>query len=114
MDNKDILLLFYCLLCMYYYLLYVCALLVCSVAILKYLCASRTVPDSWYPGDMQRHARTDEFMSWQHANLRMTGSLYFRTKVCCVTSFEISRRLKLCGACWCSVLRMLLVNLALE
>ena len=91
----------------YYYLLYVCAFLVYGVAILKYLCASRTVPDSWYPGDMQRHARTDEFMSWQHANLRMTGSLYFRTKVCCLTSFPILRRLKLCEACRCFGLCML-------
>ncbi|KAI0236884.1 hypothetical protein LSAT2_012593 [Lamellibrachia satsuma] len=51
-----------------------------SVAILKYLCVSRPVSDNWSPADICCRARLNEFNAWQHANLRTTGSLLFRTK----------------------------------
>jgi glutathione S-transferase len=52
-----------------------------SVAILKYLSDKYQVPDHWYPKDLQRRARVDCFMAWQHLNLRLYGAMVFRTKV---------------------------------
>ncbi|KAK2185917.1 hypothetical protein NP493_217g04018 [Ridgeia piscesae] len=51
-----------------------------SVAILKYLCGSRHMPEHWYPVDVCRRARVDEFFGWQHTNLWLPSSLLFRTK----------------------------------
>lgn len=56
-------------------------LLICSVAILRYLCRTFPVADHWYPKDSQKMARVDEYMSWQHTTLRAHGSMYFRTVV---------------------------------
>ncbi|XP_019959738.2 glutathione S-transferase theta-1a [Paralichthys olivaceus] len=50
-----------------------------SVAILKYLAQkySSSVPDHWYPADLQQRARVNEYLSWQHMNLRAHGSKVF-------------------------------------
>lgn len=53
----------------------------CSVSILRYLCRTFPVADHWYPKDSQKQARVDEYMAWQHLNLRAFGSMYFRTKI---------------------------------
>ncbi|XP_058491564.1 glutathione S-transferase theta-1-like [Solea solea] len=50
-----------------------------SVAILKFLAqkhASSAV-DHWYPADLQQQARVNEYLSWQHLNLRVHGSRVF-------------------------------------
>jgi len=52
-----------------------------SVAILKYLADKHQTPDHWYPKDLQRRARVDSYMAWQHLNLRLNGSMVFRTKI---------------------------------
>jgi len=52
-----------------------------SVAILKYLATKYKVADNWYPKDLQKQAKVDEYMNWQHFNLRTFGSMYFRTKL---------------------------------
>lgn len=52
-----------------------------SVAILRYLADKYQVSDHWYPKDLQKRARVDTYMAWQHLNLRLFGSLVFRTKV---------------------------------
>ncbi|XP_076344406.1 glutathione S-transferase theta-1-like [Tachypleus tridentatus] len=52
-----------------------------SVAILKYLSREFCTPDHWYPQDSKLRARVDEFLAWQHLNLRLNGSMVFRTKV---------------------------------
>jgi len=52
-----------------------------SVAILKYLAVKYNVDDHWYPKDIQKQARVDEYMNWQHLNLRAFGAQYFMTRV---------------------------------
>ncbi|KAL1132834.1 hypothetical protein AAG570_010786 [Ranatra chinensis] len=51
-----------------------------SVAILRYLCREKDVPDHWYPKDSRRQARVDEYLEWQHIETRAQCSLYFRAK----------------------------------
>ncbi|KAG1973932.1 glutathione S-transferase theta-4 [Pimephales promelas] len=48
-----------------------------SIAILQYLAANHHTPDHWYPADLQKRARVDEFLSWQHTNIRAHGSKVF-------------------------------------
>jgi glutathione S-transferase len=52
-----------------------------SVAILKYLADKYQTPDHWYPKDLQRRAKVDTFMAWQHLNLRFFGAMVFRSQV---------------------------------
>lgn len=52
-----------------------------SVAILKYLSDKYQVPDHWYPKNLQRRALVDRYMAWQHLNLRLFGSMVFRTQL---------------------------------
>lgn len=57
--------------------------LCCSVAILKYLVQkySSSVAEHWYPADLQQRARVNEYLSWQHMNLRAHGSKVFLLRV---------------------------------
>nr|ADY80024.1 glutathione S-transferase theta 1b [Oplegnathus fasciatus] len=50
-----------------------------SVAILKYMVQkhSSSVADHWYPADLQQRARVNEYLCWQHVNLRAHGSKVF-------------------------------------
>ncbi|XP_026177838.1 glutathione S-transferase theta-1-like isoform X2 [Mastacembelus armatus] len=50
-----------------------------SIAILQYLVQkhSSIVPDHWYPADPQHRALVNEYLSWQHLNLRAHGSKIF-------------------------------------
>jgi len=52
-----------------------------SIAIFQYLCAQHEVPDHWYPKNLQKRARIDEYNSWQHAHTRFQCAVYFRHKV---------------------------------
>uniref|UniRef100_UPI0037E7E379 glutathione S-transferase theta-1a n=1 Tax=Semicossyphus pulcher TaxID=241346 RepID=UPI0037E7E379 len=52
-----------------------------SVAILKYLVQKHSVADHWYPADLQQRARVNEYLSWQHTNLRAHGSKVFLLKL---------------------------------
>ncbi|KAK7867896.1 hypothetical protein R5R35_002820 [Gryllus longicercus] len=47
-----------------------------SVAILRYLCRERNVPEHWYPKDVKGQAKVDEYLEWQHTNTRMCGMLF--------------------------------------
>jgi len=49
-----------------------------SVAILRYICAEFPVKPNWYPEEPKARAKVDEYLEWQHANLRTHGSMYFR------------------------------------
>ncbi|NXA85626.1 GSTT1 transferase, partial [Melanocharis versteri] len=52
-----------------------------SIAILLYLVQKFKTPDHWYPSDLQKRARVDEYLSWQHANIRAKGTKFFFSKV---------------------------------
>jgi glutathione S-transferase len=51
-----------------------------SVAILSYLSDKHKKAD-WYPTELQKRARVNEYNNWQHLNLRANGSMLFQTKV---------------------------------
>lgn len=48
-----------------------------SSAILRYLCRTRDLPDHWFPRDPASEAKVDEFLHWQHLNVRAGCALYF-------------------------------------
>nr|ABY83769.1 glutathione S-transferase theta [Channa punctata] len=50
-----------------------------SVAILKYIAQkySSSVADHWYPAGLEQRARVNEYLAWQHTNLRLHGSKVF-------------------------------------
>lgn len=47
-------------------------------AILQYLLQKHesTLPEHWYPRDIKTRSRVNEFLSWQHLNIRMNSSIY--------------------------------------
>nr|QBR98219.1 glutathione S-transferase theta [Diaphanosoma celebensis] len=51
-----------------------------SVAILRYLARERKVPDHWYPSDLKKQAKVDEYLEWQHLNTRLFCAMFFRSK----------------------------------
>ncbi|XP_061881119.1 glutathione S-transferase theta-3-like [Entelurus aequoreus] len=66
-----------------------------SVAILQYLVEKHasSLPDHWYPVDLRRRARVNEYLSWQHMNLRAHGSMVFllRTFYTVVMGHEVPK-----------------------
>ncbi|XP_075688199.1 glutathione S-transferase theta-4 [Rhinoderma darwinii] len=51
-----------------------------STAMLLYLANKYKTPDHWYPSDLQKRARVDEYIAWQHTNTRPHGSRLFWVK----------------------------------
>ncbi|KAM3940621.1 glutathione S-transferase theta-1-like [Leptodactylus fuscus] len=51
-----------------------------SAAMLLYLARKYNTPDHWYPSDIQKRARVDEYLAWQHTNTRPLGSKLFWVK----------------------------------
>ena len=51
-----------------------------SSAILRYLCRTRDLPDHWFPRDPVAESKVDEFLHWQHLNVRAGCALYFRKR----------------------------------
>lgn len=53
-----------------------------SVAIFRYLAREfkDQIQPNWYPTDSKKAARVDEYLAWQHHNIRASGSLYFINK----------------------------------
>ncbi|CAF1323488.1 unnamed protein product [Rotaria sordida] len=41
-----------------------------SHTIMRYICASRKIPDHYYPNDIKQRARVDYWLDWHHMNLR--------------------------------------------
>ncbi|KAL6470702.1 hypothetical protein MHYP_G00218210 [Metynnis hypsauchen] len=52
-----------------------------SVAIMTYLAEKYKTPDHWFPADLQKRARVNEYLSWQHSALRPHGSKIFWLKL---------------------------------
>ncbi|NXG51060.1 GSTT1 transferase, partial [Psilopogon haemacephalus] len=52
-----------------------------SIAILLYLAGKFKTADHWYPAELQKRARVDEYLSWQHTTIRAKGSEMFLHKV---------------------------------
>ncbi|PSN54355.1 Glutathione S-transferase theta-1 [Blattella germanica] len=50
------------------------------VGILRYLCRERDVPGHWYPKDSKRQAKVDEYLEWQHLDIRLNCSMFFVQK----------------------------------
>ncbi|KAM6984660.1 glutathione S-transferase theta-3-like [Aplochiton taeniatus] len=48
-----------------------------SIAILTYMAEKFQTPDHWYPADLKKRARVNEYLSWQHMNVRMHGCKVF-------------------------------------
>lgn len=53
-----------------------------SVAIFRYLARrhSNQIDDQWYPKNDKVRARIDEYLEWQHVNIRQTCAQYFILK----------------------------------
>ena len=41
-----------------------------SHAILRYLATSRGVPDHWYPKDIVKRSKVDQYLDWHHTFIR--------------------------------------------
>uniref|UniRef100_A0A8C3F1L6 glutathione transferase n=1 Tax=Chrysemys picta bellii TaxID=8478 RepID=A0A8C3F1L6_CHRPI len=52
-----------------------------SPAILTYLSQTYKTPDHWYPLDMKKRARVDEYLSWHHSTIRSSVFKIFWLKV---------------------------------
>nr|AYG85510.1 glutathione S-transferase theta [Andrias davidianus] len=52
-----------------------------SIAILLHLARKYNTPDHWYPSDLEKRAKVDEYLSWQHTAVRANGSKVFWCKV---------------------------------
>lgn len=48
-----------------------------SHAIMKYIHATRHLPDHWYPGEPRARAMVDRYLHWHHSNLRVGEALIF-------------------------------------
>uniref|UniRef100_A0A8C6T6Q7 glutathione transferase n=1 Tax=Neogobius melanostomus TaxID=47308 RepID=A0A8C6T6Q7_9GOBI len=52
-----------------------------STAILEYMVQKHRAPDHWFPSELLLRARINEYLSWQHTNLRAHGSKIFLLKM---------------------------------
>ncbi|XP_077996265.1 glutathione S-transferase theta-1-like [Glandiceps talaboti] len=52
-----------------------------SAAILKYLAAKYNTADHWYPSDVQKRAKVDQYIAWHHMNTREHSIKAFWTEV---------------------------------
>uniref|UniRef100_T1GTN9 Uncharacterized protein n=1 Tax=Megaselia scalaris TaxID=36166 RepID=T1GTN9_MEGSC len=52
-----------------------------SIAILRYFSHQKKLANDLYPVDIKVRARVDEYLEWQHENVRMGCAMYFRKKV---------------------------------
>lgn len=60
-----------------------------SIPMLEYLAAKFETPDHWFPKDLQKRARVNEYLSWQHMGIRMHGSKMFWMKLMAPVVFKI-------------------------
>ncbi|CAH2008374.1 unnamed protein product [Acanthoscelides obtectus] len=51
-----------------------------SVAIVRYLAREYQVKEHWYPKEVRPQARVDEYLEWNHLNIRLGCAKYFFDK----------------------------------
>ncbi|CAG9860579.1 unnamed protein product [Phyllotreta striolata] len=51
-----------------------------SIAIVRYLSREYALDDKWYPKDSAKQAKADEFLEWNHLNIRLECATYFLVK----------------------------------
>ncbi|GJQ73308.1 GstT1 [Trypoxylus dichotomus] len=59
-----------------------------SVAILRYLAKTQKLPESFYPQNPKEQFKVDEYLEWQHHNIRYFLSMYFLNKWLIPTRFK--------------------------
>nr|XP_006640321.1 PREDICTED: glutathione S-transferase theta-1-like [Lepisosteus oculatus] len=64
-----------------------------SIAILMYLAEKFKTPDHWYPSDLKKRARVNEYLSWQHVAVRANGSkvFWFKFMIPIITGEEVPK-----------------------
>lgn len=62
-----------------------------SIAMMQYMAEKFQTPDHWYPKDLQKRARVNEYLGWQHLGIRMHGSkiLYLKLIAPIVFNLEV-------------------------
>ncbi|KAK7929803.1 hypothetical protein WMY93_006198 [Mugilogobius chulae] len=62
-----------------------------SVAMLQYMAERFKTPDHWFPADLQKRARVNEYLCWQPTGIRMHGSklLYLKLMLPIVFKVEV-------------------------
>uniref|UniRef100_A0A8C6SVV3 glutathione transferase n=1 Tax=Neogobius melanostomus TaxID=47308 RepID=A0A8C6SVV3_9GOBI len=45
-----------------------------SIPMMEYMAEKFNTPDHWFPKDLQKRARVNEYLSWQHLGIRMHGA----------------------------------------
>lgn len=52
-----------------------------SHTIMRYLCATRNLPDHYYPSDVKQRAKVDSWLDWHHTNLRQGALRYIKANI---------------------------------
>lgn len=63
---------------LYLFILY---FLSCSIAIMTYMAEKYKTADHWYPADLKQRAKVNEYLSWQHAAMRLDAAKIIWLKV---------------------------------
>uniref|UniRef100_A0A8C6T1W9 glutathione transferase n=1 Tax=Neogobius melanostomus TaxID=47308 RepID=A0A8C6T1W9_9GOBI len=60
-----------------------------SIPMMEYMAEKFNTPDHWFPKDLQKRARVNEYLSWQHLGIRMHGSKMFWMKLMAPVVFKL-------------------------
>ncbi|KAK7929802.1 hypothetical protein WMY93_006197 [Mugilogobius chulae] len=60
-----------------------------SVAMMQYMAEKFKTPDHWFPADLQKRARVNEYLCWQPTGVRLHGSKVFWLKLMLPTVFKM-------------------------
>ena len=57
---------------------------------MTYLVDKYHLPDHWYPKDLQKRAKVDEYLHWHPNNLRRGGGVFMLKVGICISSVWLS------------------------
>ena len=61
---------------------------------MRYIAVKYNIADHWYPrNDVQKAARTDEFLNWHHHNLRRPAGDIWANIVSVSTNIEVNKNI---------------------